>query len=154
MKFFKKRVFSINIKELIYLHLWHKNKNYFFITKFILITIFTLITLYVLVFFYKILITLLVLKTPSWKDGLFRWKDRWLLPLFSSFNLLIYDLPHDCSDRSGEEGGLRATEVQDSISTTIYISGLTFVKLANDLNLSCLSPTFVTKKVFPMEQNT
>ena len=66
----------------------------------------------------------------------------------------IYDLPHDCSDRSGEEGGQRATEVQDSISTTIYISGLTFVKLANDLNLSCLSPTFVTKKVFPMEQNT
>ena len=66
----------------------------------------------------------------------------------------IYDLPHDCSDRSGEEGGQRATEVQDSISTTIYISGPTFVKLAHDLNLSCFSPTFVTKKVFPMEQNT
>ena len=45
----------------------------------------------------------------------------------------IYDLPHDCSDRSGEEGGQRAAEVQDSISTTIYISGPTFVKLAHDL---------------------
>ena len=33
----------------------------------------------------------------------------------------------------------------------IYVSGPIFVKLANDFNPSCLSPTFVKKKVFPVE---
>ena len=33
----------------------------------------------------------------------------------------------------------------------IYVSGLILLKLANDFNLSSLSPTFVKKKVFSVE---
>ena len=34
----------------------------------------------------------------------------------------------------------------------IYVSGPIFVKLANEFYPSCVSPTFVKKKVFPMER--
>ena len=106
--------------------------------KCVLTTIFTLINPFTC-FFYIILITLLISEPPSWKDGSFRWKDWWLLPLFSFFHVSYLQLKVRLrSDRGGEEGGLHR---YDSISTTIYIfiyySGPIFVKLSKDFNLSC-----------------
>ena len=90
---------------------------------------------------------MLVSKLPSWEDGSFRWKGRWLLPFFHVSYSLIYDWNCDCSDWGGEEGD--QLHRYDSISTTIiYISGPIFVKLYNDFNPSCLSPTFVMKIFF------
>ena len=71
-----------------------------------------------------------------------------------SFTWFIYHWPHDCSDRVGEKvasyRGMAAFQ-QQYIDA---VSGPIFVKLANDFNMSCLSPTFVKKIFFPLEHIT
>ena len=62
-----------------------------------------------------------------------------------SFTCFIYDWPCDCSDGVGQEGG--QLQRYDS-NSNIYVSGPIFVKLSNDFNPSCFSPTFLMKKVF------
>ena len=89
-----KKGFSIDINVLIYLHLWHKNyytkllnyKNNVFHAKMCLDNNF-----YLDKFIYLFLLqnpNSFVLKPPSLKDGSFKWKDRWLLPLFLFFPIL------------------------------------------------------------------
>ena len=111
-------------------------------------TIFTLINSSAC-FFYENLLTLLVSKPLLWKDGSFTWKDWWLLLLFSFLHVSHF---WSLSDGGGEEI-IRwlATEVWQYFHNNIYVSGPILVKLANELNPSCLSPTFV-KKFF--QQNT
>ena len=143
MKFLKNRVLRIGIKVLIYLHLWQKSiKITFSIPKINLMTIFTLINSSAC-FFYENLLTLLVSKPLLWKDGSFTWKDWWLLLLFSFLHVSHF---WSLSDGGGEEI-IRwlATEVWQYFHNNIYVSGPILVKLANELNPSCLSPTFVKK---------
>ena len=99
--------------------------------KFALITIFAF-------FFHKILITLLVLKPPSWNNGSFRWKDRWLLPLFSFFHVSCLSLKVQLL-RSRWRRRLPASYIGMTVFQRqyIYISGPIFVKLSNKFNPRC-----------------
>ena len=68
------------------------------------------------------------------------------------FTCLIYDWPHDCSGRGGDEI-IRwlTTEVWQYFRNNICVSGPILVKLGNNFNGRCLSTTFAGKKVFPIE---
>ena len=141
MKFLEKRVFSINIRYwFIYIFDIETTKNTFSIKK-----IYFYKNFYFNKFIYLFLLqnlTLLISKPPTWKDGSFRWKDRWLLPLFSFYHRVSY---------LWLTALLLRSRWFSKVTSYIYVFGPIFVKLANDFNPSCLSPTFVKKNVFPME---
>ena len=144
MKLLKKLVLLVGIKVLFYLHIWHKEtiKITFPIRKFNLITMFTLMNWFAC-FFDKNLLTLLVLQPPSLKDGSFTWNHWWLLPLFSFFHVSRFRLRWWLASCRKQRG----MRVWQYFYKNIYVSGSIFIKLADDLNPSCLFLTFV-KKIF------
>ena len=129
---------------------WETIKVTFLIRKFISITTFTLINSFTW-FFYKILITLLVSKSPSWQDGSLRKKDQWMLPLFSFFHVSYFWLTAYILRSRRWQRCPASYAVWQYFQNNIYVSGPIFVKLAYDFKPSCLSPTFVKEKVFSIE---
>ena len=123
----------------------------FSIRKFSLITIFTLVYSFSC-FFYKNLITLLISKPCRGKTANSREKIGGCSNSSRSFMCLIYDWPHNCSDQGGDEI-IRwlTTEVWHYFHNNMYVSGPIFVKTSNKFNPSCLSTTFLSKKVSPIE---
>ena len=86
---FSKNGFSVLILRYWFIYIFdiRSYKNYFFHAKICFDNNFCFNKF--ICFFYKISITLLVSNPPSRKDGSFRWKDRWLLP-HSSFFQVFY----------------------------------------------------------------
>ena len=95
MKFPKKRVLTIAIKVLIYLHLWHKDIK-IYIQEFNIITIFTLINSFTYLFFNKKLNNFVRFIIPVLEEWLIQVKR-----LVAAPTVLI--LSPDYSDRGNEE---------------------------------------------------
>ena len=78
-------------------------------------------------------------------------EKKWRLLLLFWFFHVFYLWLATLLLRTSWWGSWPATEIWQYFHNIIYVSGPIFAKLANDFNRSCLSPTFVKKKVFPVE---
>ena len=110
MKFLKKRVLIIDIKVLIYLHLWHINyKNYFDIMTILCDNNFYT-NKFIYLFLLKKLDNFVCFITPAMEKWLIHMKRLVAAPALFFFHMSC-GWPRDCSDLGGEEIVIQDMEV-------------------------------------------